>query len=170
MRSVVHAKQRALGQSCQPLERSCYRLIVTRADADLALERPREIREIVEPDGVSHLLGEGTRMGEAFASPLYPVAEQILVEAHTLLLPEDAVELGGAEPAQGCNMIQRDLAVEMRRHMRDRGIRPPLLAVAIQGGQGFGASRRKQDFARRPWPAPAHQFDERGDALAELPV
>ena len=36
----------------------CARLVVARADAELALEGPGEIREIVEADGVSHFLGE----------------------------------------------------------------------------------------------------------------
>jgi hypothetical protein len=36
-----YAKRKALGQSCQPLGRSCCRLVFTRADADLALERPK---------------------------------------------------------------------------------------------------------------------------------
>ena len=58
--------------------------------AELGLEGPGEIREVVESDGVSHFLGECARMGAAFASPLYPVAQQMLAEADALLLPKDA--------------------------------------------------------------------------------
>ena len=36
---------------------SCARLVVAWADAELALEGPGEIREIVEADGVSDFLG-----------------------------------------------------------------------------------------------------------------
>ena len=94
----------------------------------------------------------------------------MLAEADALLLPEDAAELRGAELAQRCRMMQGNIAVEMRRHMRDGGIGPSRPARAMQGGQGLVAWRRDQGFARRPWPAPARQIDQRADALAQLPV
>ena len=45
-------------------------------------------------------------MGEVFAGPLQPVAQQMLAEACALLLAEGAAELGWAEPAQGGNILQ----------------------------------------------------------------
>ena len=84
-------------------------------------------------------------MGEAFAGPLQPVAQQVLAEACALLLAEGAAELGWAEPAQGGNILQRDLAVEMRRHMRDGRMRSAVPAGAIRDGRGFAALRREPD-------------------------
>ena len=55
---LIACLAKALGQSCQSLGLSCCSPILTRADAELALERPGEIREIVEADGVSDFLGQ----------------------------------------------------------------------------------------------------------------
>ena len=74
----------------------------------------------------------------------------MLAEACALLQAEGAAELGWAESAQGGNMLQRDLALEMRRHMRDGRMRSAVPASAIRDGRGFAALRREPDGAR--WP------------------
>ena len=45
-------------QSRHSLGQSCARLVLARADAELALESAGEIRKIVESDGTSHVLDE----------------------------------------------------------------------------------------------------------------
>ena len=143
-------KPRALGLSDHSLGLSCARPVLTRSQAELAFERPGEIRKIIEADGVGDFLGQCTLMGEAFARPLQPVAQQMLAEACALLLAEDAAELGWAEPAQGGNILQRDLAVEMRRHMCDGRMRFPVPARAIRFGIG---KTMRPDCAPRTDPA-----------------
>ena len=64
---------------------SCARPVLTRCQAELAFECPGEIREIVEADGVGDFLGQCAWMGEAFARPRQPVAQQMLAEACALL-------------------------------------------------------------------------------------
>ena len=86
----MHAKLRptkpdALGQSDHSLGLSCARPVLTRSLAELAFERPGEIREIVEADGVGDFLGQCAWIGEAFARPRQPVAQQMLGEARALL-------------------------------------------------------------------------------------
>ena len=169
MQILAPTERTALGQSCHSLRQSCARLVVAWADAELALESTGEIRKIVKPDGVSHVLDERAWMGKAFASLLQPVMEQMLAETDTLLLPEEAAKLRGAEPAQGSGLLQRDFAVEMRRHMRDGSMRSSFANRAMQGGQGLRSLLRKSDFARRSRPALARQIEERGDAPAEFP-
>ena len=56
--SLARTKPGALGLSHHSLGLSCARPIFTRADAELAFERPGEIREIVEADGVGDFLGQ----------------------------------------------------------------------------------------------------------------
>ena len=107
-------------------------------------------------------------MRQAFAGPLQPVAQQMLAKACALLLAEDAAELGWAEPAQGSHILQRDLALEMRRHMRDGRMRFAVPVRAIRDGRGFAALRREPDGARWPATRLARQLDQRGEALAEL--
>ena len=51
-------KPRALGLSHHSLGLSCARPVLTRSQAELAFERPREIREVVEADGVRDFLGQ----------------------------------------------------------------------------------------------------------------
>ena len=109
-------------------------------------------------------------MGKAFAGPLQPVAQQMLAEACAVLLAEGAAELGWAEPAQGRHILQRDPALEMRRHMRDGRMRSAVPARAIRDGCGFAALRREPDGARWPATRLARQLDQRGEALAELPA
>ena len=58
MSSLAGTKPRALGLSDHSLGLSCARPILTRRQAHLAFERPREIREVVEADGVSDFLGQ----------------------------------------------------------------------------------------------------------------
>ena len=108
MRSLARTNQTALGQSHHSLGLSCARPVLTRCQAELAFERPREIREIVEADGVGDFLGQCAGMGEPFTGPLQPVAQQMLAEACALLLAEGAAELGWAEPAQGSNTLQHE--------------------------------------------------------------
>lgn len=107
-------------------------------------------------------------MGKAFARPLQPVAQQMLAEAHALLLTEHAAELGWAESAQGSNIIKRDLAVEMRCNVRDGRMRFAVLVKVSLDGRCFEALRRKPDVTRWPPALLVRQLKKRGDALAEL--
>ena len=63
MRSLARTKQKALGQSCQSLGQSCARPAVAREDAELALERSGEIRDIVEADRVGNFPGHCAGLG-----------------------------------------------------------------------------------------------------------
>ena len=56
--SLVNERQGALGQSRHSLGLSCASPVLAWSQAELAFERPREIREIVEADGVGDLLGQ----------------------------------------------------------------------------------------------------------------
>ena len=106
-------------------------VIVARTDAHLALEGPSEIGQIVEPDGIGNFLGQCAWMGQAFAGPLDAVLQQVLAEAPAVLLPEDAAELRGAEPAQRGNVVQRDLVEKLRCDVIGRGLRSSLVASAM---------------------------------------
>ena len=55
---VLPTKPCPLGQSRHSLGLSCARPVLTRSQAKLAFERPREIREVVEADGVGDFLGQ----------------------------------------------------------------------------------------------------------------
>ena len=139
MPSLARTKPSPLGLSDHSLGLSCARPVLTRSQAALALERPGEIREVVEADGIGDFLGQCAWMGEPFAGPLQPVAQQMLAKACALLLAEGAAKLGWAESAQGGHILQRDLALEMRRHMRDGRMGFPVPARAIRDGRGFAA-------------------------------
>ena len=52
MQILAPTKPGALGLSDHSLGLSCARPVLARADPELAFERPGEIREIVEADGV----------------------------------------------------------------------------------------------------------------------
>ena len=56
--SLAPTKPTALGLSDHSLGLSCARPVLARSQAELALERPGEIREVVEADGVSDFLGQ----------------------------------------------------------------------------------------------------------------
>ena len=58
IRILAPTKPGALGLSRHSLGLSCARPILTRSQAELALERPSEIREIVEADGVGDFVGQ----------------------------------------------------------------------------------------------------------------
>ena len=62
MRAKLSAYQAKCVRTILPFVKTilllCLRLVVARADADLALEGTGEIREVVNADGVSHFLGE----------------------------------------------------------------------------------------------------------------
>ena len=123
MRSLVRTKPGAVGQSHHSLGLSCARPVLTRSQAELAFERPREIREIVEADGVGDFLGQCAWMGEAFAGPLQPVAQQMLAEACALLAHATHIQCAACALVQHCARITRQVDPEKTRiTRRARGI------------------------------------------------
>lgn len=81
------------------------RLVLAWADAGLAFERPGEVRQVIEADGVSHLLGERALHSKAFAGTFDAVVQQILAEANAMLLLENPAKPGRAESAQRGSLL-----------------------------------------------------------------